>query len=67
MDDNLKLTEKQNQQLMERIRFNLENDTLNIVDWMKMYDIMLEACERESIDVQEQMMMKSIEGSGEEC
>ena len=64
MDEKLKLTEERKQQLVNRVQKCLEDDVLNLMDWMKMYDIMLEACDRESKDCFERMMIESIEGEG---
>ena len=64
MDERLKLTKEKKEQLLQRVKQCLDEDTLDITDWMKMYDIMLEACEREQIDAYESYMAHSIVEGG---
>ena len=64
MDD--RLTEEKKEQLLKRVKQCLDEDTLNVWDWMKIYDVLLEACERESAAVYESMRADSInEGDAE--
>ena len=53
MDERLKLTEEKKEQLLRRVKQCLDEDTLDMTDWMKIYDVLLEACEREQIDAYE--------------
>ena len=66
MDERMKLPEKKKEQLLRRVKQCLDEDTLNVTDWMKMYDIMLEACEREQIDAYESYIAHSISEGDEE-
>ena len=64
MDDRLNAEKKE--QLLKRVKQCLDEDTLNVWDWMKIYDVLLEACERESAAVYESMLADSInEGDAE--
>lgn len=45
--EELELTQEQKDHLVERINDLLEENVLKMPDWCAMYDIMLEACERE--------------------
>ena len=65
MDEKLKISEERKEQLLMRVRECLDNGTLNLIDWMKIYDVLLEACHRESVALQEDMLTESIK-EGEE-
>lgn len=67
MDEELRLTDEKKEQLLRRVKECLDNNVLNLVDWMKIYDVLLEACDREAIAVQEEYMRLSVEGGGEGC
>ena len=60
MDERLKLTDEKKEQLLYRVKEALDEDLLDITDWMKMYDIILEACERKSCEVMEEYLAHSI-------
>ena len=62
MDERLKLTEEKKEQLLRRVKEALDKDVLNMVDWMKIYDVLLEACERSATEAFENYMVKSVEG-----
>ena len=62
MDERLKLSEEKKQQLLKRVKEALDDDLLDITDWMKMYDILLEACERKSSEIMEDYLAQSVEG-----
>ena len=62
MDDKLKLTEEKKAQLLKRVKDALDDDVLDLTDWMKIYDVLLEACERESAKIYEDMLTSSVEG-----
>lgn len=66
MEEKLKLTEERKTQLIARVKQCLDADALNLHDWLKIYNILLEACERERIDTLELMLMESIKEGGEE-
>ena len=65
MEEELKLTAERKEQLLKRVRECLDSDTLNILDWVKIYNVLLEACERESANLYEDMLTESIR-EGEE-
>ena len=62
MDERLKLTEEKKAQLLKRVKDALDDDLLDLTDWMKMYDILLEACERRSATLYEDMLTSRVEG-----
>ena len=62
MEDKLKLTEEKKAQLLRRVKECLDEDTLDLTDWMKIYDVLLEACERQSAKIYEDMLTSSVEG-----
>ena len=41
MDEALKLTAERKEQLLKRVRECLDSDTLNILDWVKIYNVLL--------------------------
>ena len=62
MDERLKLTEERKEQLLQRIKEALDDDVLDKTDWLKMYDILVEAHEREANEVMEEYLVHKIEG-----
>ena len=60
MDERLKLTEEKKAQLLQRVKEALEEDILDKSDWLKMYDIMVEAHERKANEVMEDYLAHSI-------
>lgn len=61
----VKLDEKKKEQLLFRVKEALDEDLLDITDWMKIYDILLEACERKSAAVYEEYLTESLRSEGE--
>ena len=55
-----KLTEKEKKQLQERMQECIDHDVFILADWMKIYDIMVDALHRESIAKQEEYLAGSI-------
>ncbi len=43
----MELTQEKKEQLIQRITDLLDQNVLKVPDWCAMYDIMLEACERD--------------------
>ena len=66
MEEELKLPEEKKEQLLHRVKEALENDILNKLDWFRMYDILIEACHRETMDAQERYLIESISGECDE-
>lgn len=62
MDERLKLTEERKEQLLQHIKEALDDDVLDKTDWLKMYDILVEAHEREANEVMEEYLVQKIEG-----
>lgn len=60
------ISEEQRDQLIVRINELYDNGVLKIRDWIAMYDLMLEACERDSIATYEQIVEASINSEGDE-
>ena len=56
-----KLDEEKRDHLVNRINQLYEEGVLRVRDWLAMYDIMLEACERERADTMEQMLINCME------
>ena len=52
--------------LITRIREAHEEGVLKIRDWMAMYEILIDACEREQAAAMEQYIMHSLEQEGDE-
>lgn len=67
MEERLRLTEEKKAQLLMRVQEALDNDILDKTDWLKIYDILLEATHREATAVYEEMLNESINGGDEEC
>jgi len=63
----LRLTEEKKQQLLKRVKDCLDDDVLNLFDWIEIYNVLLKACDREAIATQEEYMRLSVEGGGSEC
>ena len=61
-----KISEEQRDQLIGRICSLYDEGVLRIRDWMAMYDLMLEACERERSETLETMITERINAEGEE-
>ena len=59
MEAELRLAAEQKEQLLMRVKQCLDNDVLDMNDWIKILDILLEACKRECIEVSEQMLTQS--------
>ena len=62
-----KLDAKRKAQLLQRVQECCDKDTLNLADWMQIYDILLKACERESASLAEEIMIDSVNGGGPVC
>ena len=63
MDERLKLTQEKKEQLLFRVKEALfEKDMLDMTDWMKIYDVLLNACQREEAEVYERYMEESLKG-----
>lgn len=65
MEDREKLTQEHKEQLLRRVKDCLDEDALNIFDWMKIYDILLEACEREHAEAYEDLVAGSFKVEGD--
>ena len=66
MDERLRLTEEKKEQLLRRVKEALDEDRLDMTDWMKIYGVLVEACDREAKDALEQYMIDSINGVDEQ-
>lgn len=60
-----KLREEKKAQLLNRIKECLDDDVLNVSDWLKIYDIMVEARHREASSLYESMLIERIGGDSE--
>lgn len=60
--EEMELTQEQKDHLVERITELLEENVLKMPDWCAMYDIMLEACEREKALSMEHYLMCCLDG-----
>lgn len=60
-----RITEEQRDQLIGRINELYDEGVLRIRDWCAMYDIMLEACERDKAETYEELVMNRINVEGE--
>ena len=58
----LELTQEKKEQLIRRITDLLEQNVLKVPDWCAMYDIMLEACEREKALSMENYLIDCLDG-----
>ena len=67
MDERLKLTEERKAQLLGRVKEALDDDILDKEDWMKIYDVLVEAHEKRAGEVMEKYLMESINGGDGEC
>lgn len=67
MEDELnkRISEEQRDQLVGRINELYENGVLRVRDWMGMYDIMLEACERDKAETYEEIIKGRINAEGD--
>ena len=64
---NEKIDEGKRDQLIRRINELYEGGVLKIRDWMAMYEIMIDACEREKAVTMEQYLMHSLEEGDEDA
>ena len=55
------ISEEQRDQLIGRINELYENGVMRMRDWMAIYDLMLEACERDAMETYEEYVAHSIE------
>ena len=62
MEKDISLTQERKDQLVMRVKQCLDEGILNLYDWMKIYDILLEACNRDSIETMEAYLEQSITG-----
>jgi hypothetical protein len=62
MEERLMLDEEKKAQLLRRVKEALDDDILNKEDWMKIYGILVEACERGANEAFEEYMIHSVEG-----
>ena len=58
---NEKIDEEKRDQLIRRINELYESGVLKIRDWMAIYDIFIEACNREAANAYEDYMLHSLE------
>lgn len=61
-----RIDQEKKDQLLMRIKQCLDEDTFTLEDWMKMYDIMLEACERNAAELQEEIMIERLKEGSED-
>ena len=62
MDDRLKLTEEKKAQLLRRVKEALDDDVLDKTDWLKIYDVLVEAHDREANEAMEDYLIGKVEG-----
>lgn len=65
---NKRITDEQRDQLINRINQLYDEGVMRVRDWMAMYDIMLEACERDKAETVEKYIeecLKPEEGDAE--
>lgn len=58
--DDIKLTQEKKEQLIRRVTEVADSGALKMSDWMAIYDILLEACEREKAETMEQVLINSL-------
>ena len=58
------ISEEQRDQLIGRINELYDNGVLRMRDWIGMYDIMLEACERDEAETYENIITGRINAEG---
>ncbi len=61
--EELDLTQEKKEQLIERITELLNENILKVSDWCKIYDVMLEACDRENALFLENYLLSCIDGA----
>ena len=61
-----RIDEEKRDQLVRRINELYEEGVLRIRDWMAMYEILINACQREEAETMERIMMDSFRDSDEE-
>ena len=61
---NERISEKQRDQLIGRIRDLCNNGVMRRRDWIAMYDIMLEACERDKVETLEEYLKHAMMAGG---
>lgn len=60
------IPEKRRKQLVKRVEELAEEGILKPIDWWKIYEIMIDACERASAEVYEDYLVESLkEGEGD--
>lgn len=59
----IELTQEKKDQLIRRVKELLDDNVLKAPDWCAMYDIMLEACEREKALSMENYLMSCLDGN----
>lgn len=64
---NEKLDGKKKEQLLNRVHECCDKDVLTVADWMRIYDVLLQACERDCASVAEELMIDSVNGGGPVC
>lgn len=64
---NEKLDGKKKEQLLNRVKECCDKDVLTVGDWMRIYDVLLAACERDCASVAEELMIDSVNGGGPVC
>lgn len=62
---NKRISEEQRDQLIGRINELYENGVLRMRDWIGMYDIMLESCERDRAETYEEIITGRINDEGD--
>ena len=62
-----RIDEKKRDQLIMRINQVYEAGAIRVRDWMAMYDILLEACERDKAETLERYLAECLKGDDEEC
>lgn len=63
---NERISEEQRDQLIGRIINLCDNGVMRKRDWMAMYDIMLEACERDKAETLEEYLTETLKDEGED-
>ena len=61
------ITEEQRDKLIGKIHWMYDEGVMRIRDWMAMYEIMIDACEREKAVTMEQYLMHSLEEGDEDA
>ena len=61
---NKRITDEQRDQLINRINQLYDEGVMRVRDWMAMYDIMLEACERDKAETMEKYIEECLKPEG---